>query len=49
MTTDRLVWFIAEYLVDIPHIKALTPAMVRRLTNVDRRGIDAGLAGRRWK
>jgi len=49
MTTGRSVWFIAEHLVDIPHITVLTPAMVRGLTNVDRRGIDAGLAGRRWK
>jgi len=47
MTTDKEVWFIAEYLVDIPHVKALTPAMINRLTPVDQRGLAAGLVGRR--
>src|SRR5581483_40699 len=26
MTTDKPIWFIAEHLVDIPHISLLTPA-----------------------
>jgi hypothetical protein len=27
MTTDKPVWFIAEHLCEIPHIRLITPAM----------------------
>ncbi|MBV8172606.1 MAG: hypothetical protein JO219_11815 [Candidatus Eremiobacteraeota bacterium] len=47
MTTDKPVWFVAEMLLEIPHRKVLTAAMIRRLTTVDARGIAAGLVGRR--
>ena len=31
MTTDKSIWFIAEYLCEIPHISLLTPAMQKIL------------------
>jgi hypothetical protein len=37
MTTEKPVWFVAEYLLKIPHTKLLTPAQVKRLHRVDRR------------
>jgi hypothetical protein len=46
MTTEKSVWFIAERLVDVPHIKLLTPQMIKRLTRVDKRGVGAGIFGR---
>lgn len=45
MATDKPVWFIAEYLVDVPHTEMLTPAMIKQLRRVDRRGFDAGMVG----
>jgi len=49
MTTEKPIWFIPEYLVDIPHIRLLKPAMIRRLSRVDARSKGAALYGRRWK
>ena len=43
------VWFIAEYLCDIPHTKLLMPGMKRHLTRVDERLFKAELTGHRWK
>src|SRR5712675_2643656 len=37
MSTEKPVWFIAEYLCEIPHISLLTPATEKNLTRVDRR------------
>ena len=37
MTTEKPVWFVAEYLLKIPHTKLLTKAQVKRLHRVDRR------------
>src|SRR5205085_485360 len=37
MTTENPIWFIAEYLCEIPHISLLTPAMEKNLTRIDRR------------
>ena len=37
MTTEKPVWFVAEYLLTIPHTKLLTSAQVKRLHRVDRR------------
>ena len=39
MTTDEPVWFIAEHLCEIPHIRLLPPGAEKRLTRVDRRTI----------
>jgi hypothetical protein len=47
MTTDKPIWFIAEYLCEIPHISLLTPAMERNLTRVDRRTFRAEMLGHR--
>ena len=47
MTTDDDVWWIAEHLVSVPHVRLLTPAMARRLVRVDRRGFAAALVGHR--
>jgi hypothetical protein len=49
MTTDKPVWFIAEYLVDIHHYPLLRPGMARRLSRPDPRSFQAGLVGRRSK
>jgi hypothetical protein len=43
------VWFIAEYLCDIPHTKLLKAGMKRHLTRVDERLFKAELTGHRWK
>src|SRR5213595_1743218 len=37
ITTDKPLWFIAEHLCEIPHIRLLTPAMERNLTRLDPR------------
>jgi hypothetical protein len=49
MTTDKPVWFIAEHLVDIPHISLLTRAMEKRLTRVDPRTVKGEMVGHRIK
>jgi hypothetical protein len=49
MTTDKPVWFIAEYLCEIPHISLLTPAMKKNLTRLDRRTMRAEMVGHRKK
>jgi hypothetical protein len=47
MTSDEDLWWIAERLVDLPHVRLLTPAMVRGLSTVGRRSLRAGLIGYR--
>jgi hypothetical protein len=47
MTSDDDLWWIAEHLVDVPHVRLLTPAMVRGLSTVGRRSLRAGLVGYR--
>jgi hypothetical protein len=37
MTSERSVWFIAEYLCTIPHTRLLTPLQSRKLTRIDKR------------
>ncbi|MGZ3712869.1 MAG: hypothetical protein ACXVBE_13985 [Bdellovibrionota bacterium] len=49
MTREDNVWFIAEYLCDIPHTRLLTPKMERTLTPVDKRALGAGTFGKRHK
>src|SRR4030095_8946301 len=49
MTTEKQIWFIAEYLCDIPHISLLTPAMEKNLTRIDRRSIQGEMVGHRKK
>lgn len=49
MTTEKSVWFIAEYLFTIRHYKLLTPSMVKRLHRLDDRSFRAGCLGRAEK
>jgi hypothetical protein len=47
MTTDGDLWWVAEHLVGVPHVRLLAPDVVRRLRRVDRRSLDAALVGYR--
>src|SRR5262245_15835746 len=47
MTTDGDLWCVAEHLLEIRHTPLLSPALIRRLSRVDRRSLDAGLVGYR--
>src|SRR5213595_3069266 len=47
MATQKPIWFIAEYLCEIPHIPLLAPAMEKRLTRVDSRTIKGEMVGHR--
>jgi len=49
MTTEKPVWFIAEYLFTIRHYQLLTPSMVKRLHRLDDRSFRAGCLGRAEK
>src|SRR5437868_7867965 len=49
MTTDKPVWFIAEYLCDIPHIPLLTASMEKNLTRLDRRTVRGEMVGHRTR
>jgi hypothetical protein len=49
MTTEKPVWFIAEYLCEIPHISLLRPAMEKSLTRVDQRTMHGEMVGHRKK
>jgi len=49
MTTEEPIWFIAEHLCEIPHIRLLTPPMEKRLTRVDPRTFKAEMVGHRKK
>ena len=45
MVSDADLWWIAEHLVDVPHTRLLSAATVRALARVDRRSMEAALAG----
>ena len=47
MTTNGDLWWVAEHLVEIRHTPLLTPMLIRHLSRVDRRSLDAGLVGYR--
>ena len=47
MTAPGDLWWIAEHLVGVPHAPLLTRAMIGALSRVDRRSLDAALAGHR--
>jgi hypothetical protein len=49
MTTDKGIWFIAEYLVDIPHRPLLKRGLEKHLTRVDRRTWESEMVGHRKK
>jgi len=45
MTSEDNVWAVPNHLVDIPHIRLITPAMERRLARMDKRLYAAGRLG----
>ncbi len=47
MTGDVDCWWIAEYLVAVPHTGLIAPAMIRSLSNMGRRSLRAALVGYR--
>ncbi len=47
MVSDGDLWWIAECLVEVPHTRLLSPAMISALGRVDRRSLQAALAGYR--
>jgi hypothetical protein len=49
MSTEKPVWFIAEYLCEIPHIRLLPAGAEKRLTRVDSRTIKGEMVGHRRK
>jgi hypothetical protein len=49
MTTDKPLWFAAEYLFTIHHYPLLTPAMVKSLHRLDHRSFRAGCLDRAEK
>jgi hypothetical protein len=49
MTTDKPIWFIAEYLCEIRHISLLPAGAEKRLTRVDPRTVKGEKLGHRKK
>jgi hypothetical protein len=45
MTSEDDVWFVAEYLTEVPHTPLLTSAQLRSLTHIDDRLYRAGRVG----
>ena len=45
MTTDKPIWFIAEYLTKIHHFPLITRNQIKRLHRVDEHSLRAGLVG----
>ena len=46
MTTEKPIWFIVYYLLDIPHTKLLTRSMINRLHRVDDRTFKGEILGK---
>jgi hypothetical protein len=49
MTTDKPVWFVAEYLFTISHTPLISPGQAKRLHRLDSRSFRAGCLGRAEK
>jgi hypothetical protein len=49
MTTDKPIWFIAEYLCDIKHYPLLTKTQEKRLHRVDERLFQSECLGKAYK
>jgi hypothetical protein len=49
MTTEKDIWFIAEYLCDIPHRPLLQRGLEKHLTRVDPRTMRGEMVGHRRK
>jgi hypothetical protein len=49
MTTEKPIWFIVYYLLEIPHTKLLRPGMAKRLHRIDDRLFQAETLGKAFK
>ena len=49
MTSEKPIWFIAEYLCDIPHRRLLKRGLEKHLTRVDRRTWASEMVGHQKK
>lgn len=49
MTTEKPIWFIVDYLFEIPHYKLLRPGMAERLHRVDERLYRGEVVGKAEK
>jgi len=49
MTSDKEIWFVPEYLCDIPHQPLLKRGLEKHLTRVDRRTWESEMVGHRKK
>ncbi|MGZ4983786.1 MAG: hypothetical protein ACXWFY_02740 [Chthoniobacterales bacterium] len=49
MTTEKDVWFIAEYLCEISHRPIVTPALLKHVYRVDARTMQGEMVGHRKK
>lgn len=49
MTSEKNIWFVAEYLCEIPHRPLLKPNMEKHLTRVDARTLLSEMVGHRKK
>ena len=49
MTSEKAIWFIPEYLCDIPHRQLLRRGLEKHLTRVDRRTWQSEMVGHRKK
>ena len=49
MTSEKPIWFIAEYLCEIPHSALFPKAVTKNLTRVDARTVRGEMVGHRKK
>jgi hypothetical protein len=49
MTTGKPIWFIVDYLLEIPHTKLLRPGVAKRLHRIDDRLYRAEVLGKAEK
>jgi hypothetical protein len=49
MITDKPLWFVAEYLLEIRHFKLISPVIAKHLHRLDDRSFRAGCLGRAEK
>jgi hypothetical protein len=49
MTTEKNIWFIAEYLCEIPHRSLLKRGLAKNLTRIDARTMQGEMVGHRKK
>jgi hypothetical protein len=49
MTSEKAIWFVAEYLCEIPHRRLLRRGLEKHLTRVDRRTWASEMVGHQKK